>query len=121
MIPSLPSRDAIRSCYFYFNKPWPNRSATGTSNTPQAPHHLQTQGKIERWHQTLKNRVLSENYYLPGYLENQIDAVVKNYNQQRYHESLGNVTTADVYFGRAKAIKDEEKPHQKNKQSRTAA
>lgn len=105
MIPSLPSHDAIRSCYFYFNKPWPNRAAIGTSNTPQAPHHLQTQGKIERWHQTLKNRVLSENYYLPGYLENQIDAFVKNYNHQRYHESLGNVTTADVYFGRAKAIK----------------
>ena len=34
-----------------------------------APFHPQTQGKIERWHQTLKNRILLENYYLPGDLE----------------------------------------------------
>ena len=34
-----------------------------------APNHPQTQGKIERWHQTLKNRILLENYYLPGDLE----------------------------------------------------
>ena len=69
-----------------------------------APNHPQTQGKIERWHQTLKNRIMLENYYLPGHLENQIDAFVENYNHQRYHESLGNVTPADVYFGRAPAI-----------------
>ena len=31
-----------------------------------------TQGKIERWHQTLKNRILLENCYLPGELETQI-------------------------------------------------
>jgi len=30
-----------------------------------APYHPMTQGKIERWHQTLKNRILLENYYLP--------------------------------------------------------
>ena len=30
-----------------------------------APYHPQTQGKIERWHQTLKHRILLENYYLP--------------------------------------------------------
>jgi len=30
------------------------------------PFHPQTQGKIERWHQTLKNRILLENYFLPG-------------------------------------------------------
>jgi transposase InsO family protein len=34
-----------------------------------APYHPMTQGKIERWHQTLKNRILLENYYLPGDLE----------------------------------------------------
>ena len=35
-------------------------------------YHPQTQGKIERWHQTLKNRILLENYFLPGDLEAQI-------------------------------------------------
>ncbi len=69
-----------------------------------APFHPQTQGKIERWHQTMKNRVLLENYYLPGDLERQIGAFVDDYNSQRYHESLNNVTPADVYFGSDKAI-----------------
>ena len=69
-----------------------------------APFHPQTQGKIERWHQTLKNRVLLENYFLPGDLEQQIEAFVEHYNHQRYHESLDNVTPADAYFGRAQAI-----------------
>ena len=63
-----------------------------------------TQGKIERWHQTLKNRILLENYYLPGDLENQIEAFVQHYNYNRYHESLGNLTPADVYFGRGQTI-----------------
>jgi transposase InsO family protein/transposase-like protein len=69
-----------------------------------APYHPQTQGKIERWHQTLKNRILLENYYLPGDLQQQIDAFVDHYNHQRYHESLQNLTPADVYFGRGQAI-----------------
>lgn len=69
-----------------------------------APHHPQTQGKIERWHQTMKNRVLLENYYMPGDLQQQIAAFVEYYNNQRYHESLGNVTPADVWFRRDKAI-----------------
>ena len=69
-----------------------------------APYHPMTQGKIERWHQTLKNRILLENYYLPGDLEAQIEAFVDSYNHQRYHESLGNLTPADVYFGRGQTI-----------------
>jgi putative transposase len=69
-----------------------------------APYHPQTQGKIERWHQTLKNRILLENYYLPGDLEAQIGAFIEHYNHARYHESLDNVTPADAYFGRAADI-----------------
>ena len=69
-----------------------------------APSHPQTQGKIERWHQTLKNRILLENYFLQGDLERQIAAFVEHYNNCRYHESLDNLTPADVYFGRGRAI-----------------
>jgi len=69
-----------------------------------APYHPQTQGKIERWHQTLKNRILLENYYLPGDLEAQLAAFVEHYNHRRYHESLNNLTPADVYFGRGQTI-----------------
>jgi transposase InsO family protein len=44
---------------------------------------------------TLKNRILLENYYLPGDLEAQIEAFVADYNHLRYHESIGNLTPAD--------------------------
>jgi transposase InsO family protein len=74
--------------------------ANGMSHVRGAPLHPQTQGKIERWHQTLKNRILLENYFLPGDLEHQIEAFVEHYNHRRYHESLGNVTPAYAYFGR---------------------
>jgi len=70
----------------------------------RAPYHPRTQGKIERWHQMLKNRVLLENYFLPGDLEAQTDAFVGHYNHQRYHESLKNLTLADVYYGRGQII-----------------
>ncbi len=78
--------------------------ANGMSHRRSAPLHPQTQGKIERWPQPLKNRILLENYFLPGDLEHQIAAFIEYYNHQRYHESLSNVTPADVYFGRANAI-----------------
>ena len=76
----------------------------GMDHVRGAPHHPQTQGKIERWHQTMKDRVLLEHYYLPGDLEGQIEAFVDYYNHRRYHESLNNVTPADVYFGRSETI-----------------
>lgn len=79
----------------------------GMGHIRGAPNHPQTQGKIERWHQTLKNRILLENYYLPGALEQAVAAFVEHYNHGRYHESLGNLTPADVYLGRAAAILSE--------------
>ena len=78
--------------------------AKGMDHVRGAPHHPQTQGKIERWHQTMKNRVLLENYYLPGDLERQIGAFVDHYNNTRYHESLQNLTPADVYYGQGSKI-----------------
>lgn len=79
-------------------------AAQGMSHVRGAPYHPQTQGKIERWHQTLKNRILLEHYFLPGDLEYQIENFVEHYNHHRYHESLRNVTPADAYFGRARSI-----------------
>ena len=69
-----------------------------------APYHPQTQGKIECWHQTLKNRILLENCYLSDDLEAQLGAFFEHYNHRRYHESLSNLTSADVYFGRGLTI-----------------
>ena len=91
----------------------------GIKHRRGAPDHPQTQGKIERWHQTLKNRILLENYFLPGDLEAQIEAFVDHYNHQRYHESINNLTPADVYFGRDKTIlKQRERIKQKTLEAR---
>lgn len=76
----------------------------GMAHVRGAPRHPQTQGKIERWHQTLKNRILLENYYLPSDLEAHIGRFIDHYNHRRYHESLKNLTPADVYFGRGQTI-----------------
>jgi len=78
--------------------------AQGMDHVRGAPYHPQTQGKIERWHQTLKNRILLENYFLPGDLKAQIGKFITYYNHHRYHESLSNLTPADVYFGRGQTI-----------------
>ena len=75
-------------------------------HTRGKPYHPMTQGKIERWHLSLKSRLLLENYYLPGDLERAIADFVDHYNHRRYHESLDNLTPADVYFGRGQRILD---------------
>ncbi|MEM6891754.1 MAG: integrase core domain-containing protein [Pseudomonadota bacterium] len=82
-------------------------------------YHPQTQGKIERWHQTLKNRILLENHYLPGALRQTINAFVDHDNHRRYHESLQNLTPAEVYFGRGQTIlRHREKIKQKTNETR---
>jgi putative transposase len=91
-------------------------AARGMEHVRGAPCHPQTQGKIERRHQTLKierrhqtlkNRILLENHYLPGELEAQVAAFVEHYNHRRAHESLDNLAPADVCFGRGQAILQE--------------
>ena len=79
----------------------------GMTQTRGRPYHPQTQGKIERWHRSMKNQILLENYYLPGELEERLQQFVSYYNHERYHESLNNLTPADVYYGRGQAIIDQ--------------
>lgn len=86
----------------------------GMDHVRGAPYHPKTQGKIERLHQTLKNRILLENYFLPGDLKGQIGNFISYYNHHRYHESINNLTPADVYFGRAQAILQQRKRIKQN-------
>tara|TARA_B100001971_G_C18209100_1_gene549479 strand:- start:63 stop:1049 length:987 start_codon:yes stop_codon:yes gene_type:complete len=75
-------------------------------HTRGAPYHPQTQGKIERYHRSMKNVVKLENYYYPWELEKAIGQFVDYYNHQRYHESLDNVTPADMFYDRYEEIMD---------------
>ena len=63
-----------------------------------------TQGKIERYHRSMKNVVKLENYHSPWELVRATARYVKYYNHRRYHESIENVTPADMYYGRKRAI-----------------
>ena len=76
----------------------------GIEHTRGRPYHPMTQGKIERYHRTMKNVINLEHYYLPWQLEHKISEFVQYYNHQRVHESLDNLTPADVYHGRAAQI-----------------
>ena len=68
------------------------------------PMHPQTQGKIERYHRTMKNVVKLDHYYAPEELVKALEKFVHRYNNERYHESLNNLTPADVYYGRGDLI-----------------
>jgi transposase InsO family protein len=69
-----------------------------------APYHPMTQGKIERWHRSMKNVVKLRNNYYPWELGQAIAAFVQYYNHERYHEALDNLTPADVYAGRGAEV-----------------
>ena len=68
------------------------------------PFHPQTNGKLERYHQTLKRDVNQLPYEMPSDLEAAIVAFVSYYNYRRYHKALGNVTPSDVLKGRRPEI-----------------
>lgn len=65
-----------------------------------SPFHPQTNGKIERYHRTIKGELSLMPYEMPGELEEAIRAFIEHYNYRRYHEGLGNVTPYDVYTGK---------------------
>lgn len=74
------------------------------THTRGKPYHPMTQGKIERWHRTMKDTILLDNYYLPEELTDRIEEFVTHYNTRRYHESLNNLTPEDVWLGRGHTV-----------------
>ncbi len=76
----------------------------GLGHTRGRPYHPMTQGKIERWHRSMKNVVRLENHYSPGELERALARFVEHYNHERVNEAIGNVSPVDMYHGRQRAI-----------------
>jgi transposase InsO family protein len=70
-----------------------------------APGHPQTQGKIERFHQTLK-RWLGQRPAEIGLaeLQTQLDAFRLAYNEQRPHRAVGRATPGEAYRATPKAL-----------------
>ena len=91
----------------------------GIKSIHGAPMHPQTQGKIERYHRTMKNVVKLDNYYSPEELQRAMAEFVHRYNYERYHESLSNLFPADVYYGRdARILKERQKIKRQTIQNR---
>jgi transposase InsO family protein len=74
-----------------------------------SPFHPQTNGKIERYHRTMKGGINLLPYEMPGDLEEAIKAFVEYYNYRRYHEGIGNVTPYDAYTGKHEEIQHRRK------------
>ena len=86
----------------YLRNDWLKKQ--GMEHARGAPYHPQTKGKIERYHRSMKNVVKLEHDYCPWELEKVIAEWVEHYNHERYHESLDNVTPANVYVSRINEI-----------------
>jgi len=76
----------------------------GIGHILAAPFHPQTNGKLERYHQSIKREVNQLTYEAPNHLDKAIADFVDYYNYRRYHKALGNVTPADVLYGRREQI-----------------
>ena len=76
----------------------------GIGHILAAPFHPQTNGKIERYHRSIKGELSLLPYEVPSQLERAITDFVDYYNYRRYHKALSNVTPADVLYGRREEI-----------------
>ena len=76
----------------------------GTRHTLAAPYHPQSNGKLERYHQSIEQDVNQVPYEVPGDLEVATLGYVDYYNHRSYDKALSNVTPDDVLRGRREGI-----------------
>ncbi|GIK77896.1 MAG: transposase [Acidobacteria bacterium] len=84
------------------NTCWP---VSGFARKNGSPGHPQTQGKIERFHQTLKRWLAARPPARGlGELQGRLDAFRAHYNERRLHRALGRITPAAAYRATSKAL-----------------
>lgn len=77
----------------------------GMTHVRISPYYPQSNGKIERWHKTMKAD--SIRMFSPATLDEARQVVarfVKHYNNRRLHSAIGYITPADRLHGRQDAI-----------------
>ena len=77
----------------------------GMTHVHTSPYYPQSNGKIERWHQTLKSDCIRP--HVPLSLEDArqlVERFVDDYNHQRLHSAIGYVTPSDKLAGREQVI-----------------
>jgi putative transposase len=77
----------------------------GMTHVRTSPYYPQSNGKIERWHRSLKSECIRPN--VPLSLEDArrlVERYVDYYNQVRLHSAIGYIAPADKLAGRGPAI-----------------
>lgn len=83
--------------------------AKGIGHILASPYHPQTNGKIERYHKSLKQTIYLTTWDCPNKMKAEIGKFIHHYNTKRYHEGIGNVTPNDVFYGRRDQIIEQRK------------
>ena len=78
---------------------------SGMTHVKTSPFYPQSNGKIERWHKTIKQESIRP--YCPVNLQDarrMAEEFVAHYNTKRLHSAIGYITPQDKLLGREKAI-----------------
>ncbi len=78
---------------------------SGMTHVRTSPYYPQSNGKLERWHKSLKSECIRPGTPLsPEDARRLIQHYVDHYNQVRLHSAIGFVTPADMLAGRQAEI-----------------
>ncbi len=81
---------------------------TGMTHVRTSPYYPQSNGKIERWHHSLKSEAIRLSSMDDA---EKADTIIKEYiryyNEERLHSSIGYITPKDMLLGNGKKIHDE--------------